>query len=156
MKTIAFAAERQAGLSLSSKLLVVLTIVTLLWAFVPALSVLAAPASDDQPWENVDLEKEWKNKLFHLRTAGYFYDNVRLVPKDFETRADQALAQMYLDKYGFALRQANTVVFNHYGFDFKGNVTNERQAYDTIHDLALYLQTMRGFKDKMHEVPGVR
>ena len=156
MKTIAVEAERQPGLSLPSRLLVLVTIVALLWAFVPALSVLAAPATDDQPWENIDLEKEWKNKLFHLRTAGYFYDNVRLYPKDFETRDDQALAQMYLDKYGFTLRQANTVVFNHYGFDFKGNLTNERQAYETIHDLAMYLQAMRGFKDKMHTVPGVR
>jgi hypothetical protein len=156
MKTIALAAERQPGFSLSSKILVIATIIALLWAFIPAVSVFAAPGNDDQPWENIDLEKEWKNKLLHLRTAGFFYDHVRLSPADFEKNADLALAQLYLDKYGFSLKQANTVVFNHYGFDFQGNVTNEKQAYETIHDLAMYLQMMRGFREKMDAVPGGR
>jgi hypothetical protein len=148
-----FAADSRHWRSLYPKMVFVSLILALLFASLPVGSVLAAPASDEQPWENIDLEKEWNNKLRHLRTQGFYYDHVRLYPADFESRADLALAQMYLDKYGFALRQANTVVFNHYGFDFEGNVTNERQAYETIHDLAMYLQMMRGLRDKIAAIP---
>jgi hypothetical protein len=132
--------------------LVIATILALLWAFIPVVSVLAAPARDDQPWEKIDLEKEWKSKLLHLRSEGFFYDHVRLDPDDFEKAAEFTQAQIYLDKYGFALRQANTVVYNHGGFDIKGELLDGKQAYESIHKLAIYLQMMRGLRDKIDDL----
>lgn len=129
-------------------------ILALLLASLPVSSVFAASGSEQQPWETVDLKLEWKNKLTHLRYVGYYYDHVRFYPADFESPADLALARMYLDKYRVALRQANTVVVNHTGFDLKGNVTDPRLAYETVHDLAEYLHTMYGLRDKITEVPG--
>jgi hypothetical protein len=142
------------GVSLSSKMILVLVIITLMFAFLPAASVLAAPASNQGSIDPDDLELEWKNKLRNLRNLGFFYDRVRLVPSDFEDPDDLARMRYYLDKYGFALRQANTVVFNHTGFDINGNVTNEIQAVDTLHELGQFLHMMRGFRAKMDEVNG--
>jgi hypothetical protein len=125
-------------------------IIALLFAFVPATIAYAAPASGGDLTDK-NLELEWKNKLSHLRSAGLFFDRVRLYPADFEDRDDLARAQYYLDKYGFALKQANTVVFNHSGFDIQGNVINEIQAAETVQELAMYLHMMRGLRDKIEE-----
>jgi hypothetical protein len=144
------------GGSIYQRMFVVSLILALLFASLPMGSVFSAPASEEQPWETVDLKLEWKNKLTHLRAEGYFYDHVRFNPADFENAADLELARMYLDKYRIALRQANTVVLNHTGFDYKGNVTNPRLAYETVHDLADYLHMMYGFRDKIDEVPSGR
>jgi hypothetical protein len=142
------------GISLYSKMVLVLVIIALMFAFLPAASVFAAPASNQGSTETDNMELEWKNKLRNLRVLGSFYDRVRLVPSDFQDPDDLARVQYYLDKYGFALRQANTVVLNHTGFDIKGNVTNEIQATDTLHELGQYLHMMRGFKAKMDAVDG--
>lgn len=144
-------AEYQREPSLSAKLLVLAVVIALLLASLPMSTAFAAPASDQGTIENVDFEKEWNNKLRNLRAAGYFYDTIRLYPADFEDQDDLAQAHFYLDNYGAALRSANTVVFNHAGFDIKGNVTNEIQAEQSLHDLGMYLKMMRGFKAKFHE-----
>jgi hypothetical protein len=136
----------------NSKLFVAALILALLVALFPAVSVFAAPASNDRrPWEGVDLESEWKNKLHQLGVEGLFYNQVRFYPTDFEDSADLARAWDLLHKHGFALQQANTVVFNHSGFDIEGNVTNPRLAYDSIHELAMHIHTMRGLRMKIAE-----
>jgi hypothetical protein len=150
----ALAVDDKRGVSLYSKMIFISVIIALMFAAIPAASVFAAPASSQGSTDTDMLELEWKNKLRNLRALGFFYDRVRLVSADFEDPDDLARAQYYLDKYGFALRQANTVVFNHTGFDINGNVTNEIQAVDTLHELGMYLHMMRGFRAKMDEING--
>ena len=58
------------------------------------------------------------------------------------------------EKYGVALRAANTIVQNHAGFDIEGNVKHEVQAARSVRDLAMYLQIMRGLREKIDEIPG--
>ena len=150
----ALAASHQHGGLFYSKLFVAALILALLVALFPAVNVLAAPVNDaDRPWEdeNVDLEAEWKNKLQTLREEGLFYTQARFIPADFEDSADLARAWDLLHKHGAALKLANTVVFNHSGFDIQGNVTNGRLAYDSVHELAMYLHAMRGFRVKIAE-----
>ena len=147
----ALAISDQRGGLFYSRLFVAALIVALLAASFPAVSVFAAPASDEQPWENLDLEQEWKDKLHQLNVEGLFFNQVRFYPADFENSADLARAWDLLHKHGFALTQANTVVFNHAGFDFEGNVTNKRLAYYSIHDLAMQLHAMRGLRMKIAE-----
>ena len=144
----ALALHDQRGGLFYSKLFVAALILALLVASFPAASALAAPPA---PWENVDLEREWKNKLYQLTVEGLFFNQVRFYPADFENSADLARAWDLLHKHGFALQQANTVVFNHSGFDIEGNVLNERLAYDTVHELAMYIHTMRGLRMKIAE-----
>ena len=147
----ALAISDQRGGLFYSRLFVAALIIALLAASFPAVSVFAAPGRDEQPWENLDLEQEWKNKLHQLAVEGLFYNQVRFYPADFETSADLARAWDLLHKHGFALKLANTVVFNHSGFDFEGNVTNKRLAYYSIHDLAMQLHAMRGLRMKIAE-----
>ena len=155
MKTNTFyalAMRQQRGGLFNSKLFVAALILALLVALFPAASVFAAPASDDRrPWEGVDLESEWKNKLHQLSVEGLFYNQVRFYPADFEDSAALARAWDLLHKHGFALKLANTVVLNHTGFDFEGNVINPRLAYDSVHELAMHLHTMRGLRMKIGE-----
>ena len=123
-------------------------------ALLPASRVFAAPARNRDITENIILEQGWKDKLSHLRWAGFYYDHVQFYPADFDRPSDLARVQEYLEKYGVALRQANTILFNHAGFDIEGNVINEVQAARSVRDLAMYLQIMRGLRDKIEEVPG--
>ena len=156
----ALTAVTKLGEPLYSKLILAAIVVALLFASLPVPGAFAAPAGDEQPWENVDLEGEWKDKLRQLQAEGLFYNQVRFHPADFEDSSDLARAWDLLHKHGFALKQANTVVFNHSGFDLKGNVLNERLAYDTLHDLGMYLHAMQGFRMKIaeegHKVQRVR
>lgn len=151
MKTKAYAltALNQGGAPLYSKMFFVSLILALLLALLPVANALAAPAS---VIETDDLAKEWKNKLNTLRYQGSYYDTVRLLPADFDNRDDLALAHMYLEKYGFALRQANTIVFNHSGFDINGRVLNEKQAVESIEDLSMYIHWMRGLRGKIEAI----
>ena len=153
-KVYALAAERGNGGSLYQKLLLVSLILALLFALLPATTALAAPASGQSVPEDHNLDEEWSNKLRHLRYEGLWYERVRFYPADFDDPADLARVHYYLEQYGIALRAANTVVLNHTGFDIKGNVLNPNQADRTVHDLAMYLQVMRGFREKIAEVPG--
>ena len=153
MKTnglFAIAVDRRGNL-LYSKMFVAALILALIVAAFPGTSVLAA--SNQNTVINAGLEDEWKNKLQHLRYQGLYYDTIRLYPADFDDLSDLARAQFYLEKYGVALRQAQTVVLNHTGFDINGRVTNEVQAAETVRNLAMYLHMMRGLRDKIEEVP---
>ena len=135
----------------NTKLILAIAIVAMLFAFLPAASALAAPDKDPQPWENVDLEREWRDKLRLLYWEGLFYNQVRFYPADFEDSSELARAWDLLHKHGFALKQANTVVFNHTGFDIQGNVLNERQAYESVQNLSMQLHAMRGLRNRIVE-----
>jgi hypothetical protein len=150
-QSYALTAVNNLGPSLYQKLFLALLALALLFASLPVASVLAAPAGKDQPWENIDLEREWQNKLRQLEVEGLFYNQARFLPADFEDSSDLARAWDLLHKHGAALRLANTVAVNHAGFDFEGNVTNGRLAYDSVHDLAMYLQMMRAARMKISE-----
>ncbi len=136
---------------LYTKLILAAVVVAMLLASLPAASALAAPGSDPKPWENVDLEREWRDKLRLLYWEGLFYNQVRFYPADFDDSAELARAWDLLHKHGFALKQANTVVFNHTGFDIQGNVLNERQAYESVQNLSMYLHSMRGLRNRIAE-----
>lgn len=141
------------GNLLYSKMFVVSLIIALIFSALPGITALAAPANSQSTAIQSGLEQEWKNKLHHLRYQGLYYDNVRLYPADFDDLSNLAQAQFYLEKYGVALRQAQTVVLNHTGFDINGRVINEVQAAQTARDLAMYLHVMRGLRDKIEEIP---
>jgi hypothetical protein len=148
-KVYALTARDQGGVSLYSKMFFVSLILALLFASLPLASVFAAP---DSVVETDDLAREWKNKLRTLRTQGFYYDTIRLLPADFKKTEDLARAHMYLEKYGFALRQANTIVFNHTGFDINGRVLNEKQAVESLEDLSMYIHMMRGLRGKIGDI----
>ena len=158
MKTNVYAltASDQRGGLFYSRLFVVSLILALLFASLSAASALAAPSRDKGITQYGDLELGWENKLNNLKWAGYYYDHVQFHPADFERPADLARVHELLEKYGIALRAANTVLQNHAGFDIEGNLTNEVQADKSIRELAMYLQIMRGLREKIDEVPGGR
>jgi hypothetical protein len=142
-KLYVLTAVNTQGEVLFQKMVLAFLALILLFASLPVTSVFAAPASQDKPWENADLEREWNNKLRNLRVEGLFFNQVRFYPADFEDSSDLARAWDLLHQHGAALRQANTIVFNHAGFDFEANVLNERQAYESVHDLGEALRLMR-------------
>jgi hypothetical protein len=148
-KVYALTARDQGGASLHSKMLFISLMIALILAFLPLANVLAAPAS---VVETDDLAREWKNKLHTLRAQGFYFDTVRLLPADFKKAQDLDLAHMYLEKYGFALKQANTIVFNHTGFDINGRVLNEKQAVESLEDLSMYIHMMRGLRGKVEVI----
>ena len=149
----ALAASRPHGGLFYSKLFVAALILALLLASLPATSALAAPAADQDPTANIDIEKGWQDKLWQLRWAGFYYENVRFYPADFEKPSDLARVQELLEKYGIALRAANTIVMNHAGFDIEGNMKHDVQAARSVRELAMYLQIMRGLREKIGEIP---
>ena len=149
----ALTASVQHGGLFHSKLFVVALIIALLFASLPAARAFAAPAGDRDITENINLQQGWKDKLSHLRWAGFYYDHVRFFPADFDRPADLTRVHELLEKYGVALRAANTILLNHAGFDIEGKVTHEVQAAQSVRDLAMYLQVMRGLRDKIEEVP---
>jgi hypothetical protein len=135
-----------------SRLFVVAVILAVLVSFLPAASVLAAPGRGHEIPEDNTLEQEWSGKLDNLRAENLFYSRVRFYPADFDDRADLAQVHYYLEKYAFALKQANAIVLNHAGFDLKGQIINLKDADGSVHDLAMYLHAMRGFREKIDEV----
>jgi hypothetical protein len=146
-------ASRQRGGLFHSRLFVAAFILALLSALLPAANVFAAPASGRDITENIDLEPGWQDKLNQLRWAGYYYDHAQFYPADYEKASDLARVQELLEKYGVALRAANTIVQTHAGFDIEGNLKHEVQAARSVRDLAMYLQIMRGLREKIDEVP---
>jgi hypothetical protein len=137
---------------LFAKLVLMAVVIALLLAALPPANASAAQLCSQAPTQKNNFAREWSSKLRLLDSEGLFFNQVRLYPADFEDLDDLALAQLYLDKYGIALRQANTVVFNHTGFDSAGRVTNETQACESVHRLGEQLRAMRGFKVKMAEI----
>lgn len=155
MKTNAmylFTPDGRYGMPLYSRMVILAVLIALLFASFPAVNALAAPASG-QPPISKNLDLAWKNKLQTLQNYGLFYDSILLYPSDFDKPSDLAKAHEYLEKYGVALRAANTIVFKHAGFDIKGNVLDDVQADQSVRDLAMYLQMMRGLREKIGEIP---
>ena len=150
----ALTASDQPGGLFRSKLFVISLILALLAAFLPAASALAAPAADRDITENIELEQGWQDKLSNLRWAGYYYEHVQFYPADFDKPSDLARIHELLEKYGVALKAATTIVQTHAGFDIEGNVKHEVQAARSVRDLAMYLQIMRGLREKIDEIPG--
>lgn len=99
-----------------------------------------------------ELEQKWDRQLERLLLQGQFYENVRLFPADFEDLDDLEQAHFYLEKFGVALRGAQTILLTRPGFDIEGNVTNELQALRTVRNLAFYLDIMRGMRNKLAEI----
>jgi hypothetical protein len=120
---------------------------------VSAFSVTGASAARTVPAK--ELEDTWERQLERLRLHGLFYDTVRLYPADFEDLDDLAQAHFYLEKFGIALRAANSLIVTHPGFDFEGNVTNQLQATQTVRSMADYLWVMRGMHKKLVEMDAI-
>ena len=150
-RVYALAAVHTAGGSLYQKILMAFLILALMLATLPIASVLAAPESRRRPTDFGNLERDWKTKVEKLREEGLFYNQVRFYPADFEDSSELARAWGLLHQHGTALMQANTIVFNHAGFDIEGNVTNEWQAYESVHDLGEALSLMRVARQKIAE-----
>jgi len=135
--------------SLFQKTFVVSMIMALLFALLPVASVFAAPA---RVTENDDLAQEWKNKIRNVRVQSIFYDRIQVVPADFENQDDLAQANALINKYGFALRRANTIISTHAGFDQSGRVTDEDLALQSVRDVAENLRIMRAVRMKLDEL----
>ena len=56
-------------------------------------------------------------------------------------------AQFMLARYQFAMRQAQTLIANHNGFDANGNMINDRLANQTMKQMAMYLHMMRKIRE---------
>jgi hypothetical protein len=129
-----------------------LTLLSIL--LVSAFSVTGVSAARTVPVE--ELERTWDRQLDNLSIQGLFYDNVILYPADFEDLSDLERAHFYLEKFGIALRAANTLIMTHPGFDFNGKVTNQFQATQTIRAMADNLQIMRGMRNKLAEIERIQ
>lgn len=153
MKTQVYvlAADQHRSASLS-RLLLAAIILALLASFLPAANVFAAPSIRQGITEDNSLKEEWSNKVNQMWGHNRFYATLRLDPKYFKNSSDLALAQYYVDKYKAAWKQANTIVVNHAGFDLNGQVTDLKLADQSVRDLAMYLQMMRGLREKLDEV----
>jgi hypothetical protein len=128
-----------------------LTLLSVLIALlVSAFSVTSVSASRTVPVD--ELESTWDRQLDRLFVHGLFYDSVRLYPADFEDLSDLEQAHFYLEKFGVALRGAQTLIVTHPGFDFNGAVTNQLQATQTVRAMANYLWIMRGMRNKLAEI----
>jgi hypothetical protein len=128
-------------------------IVALVLAALPAPSVFAA-AEDGKDAAAIDnLETLWSYKIRNIHAQSDFYDHVRLYPADFKNSDDLARAYDLLHLYGSALRGAETVIANHYGFDAEGHVMSLGLADQSVKDLAYYLHIMRGLREKLDSVP---
>lgn len=147
-KVYALTAHNSGEVSLYSKMFIISLILALVFAFLPFANVLAAPVSVT---ETDDLPREWKNKLDNLRVYSLFYEQVRLYPADFKHPDQLARGNELLEKYGIALRQANTIVATRPGFDINGKVTDEKLAVQSINGLAETLRIMRGIWHKMDD-----
>ena len=141
-------ADDKRGVPLYSKMFLVSIILALIVASLPASRVFAAPPS---VIETDDLAQEWENKVRNLSVQGRFYDQVQLIPADFDSPEDLARARDLLNRFGIALRQANTIVVARAGFDQRGRVTNERLAIESLNDLAENLRIMRAIRMKFAE-----
>jgi hypothetical protein len=129
-----------------------LTLLSIL--LVSAFSVTGVSAARTVPVE--ELERTWGRQLDNLSVQGFFYDNVILYPADFVDLSDLERAHFYLEKFGIALRAANTLIMTHPGFDFNGKVTNQFQATQTIRAMADNLQIMRGMRNKLAEIERIQ
>lgn len=144
--------REEARRSSFQKMLMVSLVVALMLALLPVQGAFAAPASASAV--GADLAKEWKDKNEHLQDFGLFYERVRVYPADFKNPAEHARAWELIHRYGSALRAAQTVALNRTGFDEKGRVLNEKQADQTLKELAGYLHEMRSIRKNLDALEG--
>ena len=123
-----------------------------MFAILPAQGALAAPASAGGT--NADRAREWDLKLEKVRLNGIFYERVRAYPADFKDLSELATAHKLLAQYGVALRGAQTVILNHNVFDERGRVLNEKQADQSLENLAAYIQEMRSLMKRLEALEG--
>lgn len=140
------------GRSVTQKLLLASLVIALMLSLIPAQGALAAPASAGGT--NADRAREWDLKLEKVRLNGIFYERVRAYPADFKNLSELAAAHDLLAQYGAALRGAQTVILNHTGFDERGRVLNEKQADQSLKDLAAYVQEMRSLMKRLDALEG--
>jgi hypothetical protein len=136
------------GRSVTQKLLLASLVIALMLSFLPVPAAFAASGT------SADLQKEWEAKLEKVRLNGIFYERVRVYPADFENLSELAVAHDLLAQYGVALRGAQTVILNHTGFDERGRVLNEKQADQSLKDLAAYIQEMRSLMKRLDALEG--
>ena len=152
-KLLSKAIKREGvGRSVTQKFLLASLVIALMLSLIPAQGALAAPANAGGG--NSDLSKEWEAKLEKVRLNGIFYERVRAYPADFKNLSELAVAHNLLAQYGTALRGAQTVILNHTGFDERGRVLNEKQAEQTLRDLAAYIQEMRSLMKRLDALEG--
>jgi len=125
-----------------------ITIALLLSSFSVTGVFAAGPTATE-----AELEQKWDKLLEKLRLQGEFYETVRLFPAEFEDLDDLERAHFYLEKFGIALRGAQTILLTRPGFDIDGNVTNDLRAARTVLQLVSYLDIMRGMRSKLAEIP---
>ena len=136
------------GRSVLQKLLLASLVVALMLSLLPVQGAFAAGPTKSE------LAKEWELKLEKVRLNGIFYERVRAYPADFKNLSELAVAHDLLAQYGTALRGAQTVILNHTGFDERGRVLNEKQAEQTLKDLAAYVQEMRSLLKRLDALEG--
>lgn len=148
-------ARAGAERSFLQKLLFACLIMAVLFSFLPAAYASAAPASDGSIPTPKELKGEWNDKLQNLRDEGFFYERVRVYPADFKDRDELARAHELLNTYGAAYRTAQTLIFNHTGFDANGLVINDVQANQSIKGVAEQLRIMRAMRNKLEGLEGM-
>ena len=146
-------AIEMAGRSFFHKMLFAFLIIALVIALLPATGVSAAPPSDGTPVSK-NLKNEWQDKIQNVKVESLWYQRVRAYPADFEDPDELAQAHEYINTHGIALRAAQTLIFNHTGFDAKGQVLNENQANQTVKAVAENLRIMRAMKKNLNDLEG--
>ena len=136
------------GRSVLQKLLLASLVVALMLSLLPVQGAFAAGPTKSE------LANEWEAKLEKVRLNGIFYERVRVYPADFDTLSELAVAHDLLAQYGAALRGAQTIILNHTGFDERGRVLNEKQADQSLKDLAAYIQEMRSLMKRLDALEG--
>ncbi|HSK66670.1 MAG TPA: hypothetical protein VK888_07060 [Anaerolineales bacterium] len=140
------------GQPVLQKVLLASLVIALMLSLIPAQGALAAPASAGGT--NADRAREWDLKLEKVRLNGIFYERVRVYPADFDNLSELAVAHDLLAQYGAALRGAQTIILNHTGFDERGRVLNEKQADQSLKDLAAYIQEKRSLMKRLDALEG--
>jgi hypothetical protein len=138
--------NKKTAVSAFQKTWIALLALALMLASLPTPDVFAASTGDE---EDSQLEVVWRHKIEMVQAQNLFYEQVRLYPADFRKTSDLDQAWETLHRYGAWLRRANTIIANHEGFDWAGNVINEEQAETTVRELAECLRAMRGLMGKL-------
>lgn len=141
------------GRSFLQKLFMSFLSIALLFGALPVHSAFAAPAGAGSPAAK-DFEQEWGDKIYWVRLYGSFYERVRVYPANYENLNELAKAHDILNKYGVALRGAQTVIAGRAGFDAKGRVVNDALADKSLKELSSYIQTMRILRGKLDGLDG--
>lgn len=144
--------NKKTEVSLFHKTLIALLAMALMLAYLPTPNALAASTSAKEDSARIaQLEEEWRNKVQIVEVQNLFYEQVRVYRADFRKTSDLDRAWETLHQYGAWLRRANTIVATHEGFDWAGNVTNQRQAETSVRELAESLRAMRALMAKLDE-----